>query len=65
MPTQTYPATLSTLNIHSERLEKLVEDVESKFPPEPVHPKAQMSSIMYRAGQQNVVQYIKQYLDEN
>ncbi len=65
MPTPIYPATLSTLNIHSERLEKLVEDVESKFPPEPVHPKEQMSSIMYRAGQQNVVQYIKQYLDEN
>ena len=65
MPTQTYPATLSTINIHSERLEKLVEDVESKFPPEPVHPKEQMPSIMYRAGQQSVVQYIKKYLDEN
>ena len=65
MPTPIYPATLSTLNIHSERLEKLVEDVEEKFPPQPIHPKEEIASIMYRAGQQSVVQYIKQYLDEN
>ena len=62
MPTQIYP---STLNLHSEKLEKLVEDLETKFPNEPIHPKEQLPSIMYRAGQASVVQYVKQLLDEN
>ncbi len=61
MQTQTYP---STLNLHSEKLEKLVEDLESKFPNEPIHPKEQIESIMYRAGQASVVSYVKQILDE-
>ena len=61
MITQTYP---STLNFHSEKLAKLVEDLENKFPWNPVHPKEEITSIMYRAGQQSVVEYIKQILDE-
>ena len=62
MQTQIYPA---TLNIYSQKLEKLVEDLELKFPAQPVHPKEELPSIMYRSGQQSVVQYIKTYLDEN
>ena len=62
MQTQIYP---STLNIHSERLEKLIEELENKFPNEPIHPKEQLPTIMYRAGQASVVQYVKQLLDEN
>ncbi len=62
MQTQTYP---STLNLHSEKLAKLAEDLENKFPWNPVHPKEEITSIMYRAGQQSVVEYIKQILDEN
>lgn len=54
----------STLNIYSEKLEKLVEDLEEKFPFQPVHPKEELNVIMYRSGQQSVVQYIKQILDE-
>ena len=61
MQTQIYPA---TLNIYSEKLEKLVEDLENKFHPQPVHPKEQIASIMYRAGQTSVVDYIKTLLDE-
>ena len=61
MQTQIYPA---TLNILSEKLEKLVEDLENKFPPQPVHPKEQIASIMYRAGQTSVVDYVKTLLDE-
>ena len=61
MTTQIYP---STLSLHTEKLEKLVEDLESKFPNEPVHPKEAIESIMYRAGQASVVQYVKQILDE-
>ena len=61
MQTQIYP---STLNIYSEKLEKLVEDLENKFPNEPIHPKEQLNSIMYKAGQASVVAYVKQLLEE-
>ena len=60
MPTQTYP---STLNLHSETLEKLIEDLENKFPPQTIHPKEEINSIMYRAGQASVVEYVKQSLE--
>ena len=58
------PIYQSTLNIHSVRLEKLVEELEEKFPFQPVHPKEELPSIMYKAGQQSVVQYVKQLLEE-
>jgi len=61
MTTQTYP---NTLNFYSEKLEKLIEDLESKFPHQPIHPKEEIASIMYRAGQESVVLYIKSILDE-
>ena len=60
MPTQIYP---STLNLHSEKLEKLIEDLENKFPPQTIHPKEELNSIMYKAGQQSVVEYVKQLLE--
>jgi len=61
MQTQIYP---STLNIHSEKLEKLVEDLENQFPNTPIHPKEEIPAIMYKAGQASVVAYVKQLLDE-
>ena len=61
MQTQIYQ---NTLSFSSEKLEKLVEDLENKFPNEPIHPKEQLPSIMYRAGQASVVQYVKQILEE-
>ena len=60
MPTQIYP---STLNIHSEKLEKLIEDLDNQFPPQTIHPKEEINSIMYRAGQASVVEYVKQSLE--
>jgi hypothetical protein len=54
----------NTLDFHSERLVKLVEDLESKFAWYPVHPKEDIASIMYRSGQWEVVQYIKSILEE-
>jgi hypothetical protein len=60
MQTQTYP---STLNLHSEKLEKLIEDLENKFPPHTIHPKEEITAIMYKAGQASVVAYVKQLLD--
>ena len=62
MQTQIYP---STLSLHTEKLEKLVEDLESKFPEQQIHPKEELPSIMYRAGQSSVVAYIKQILEDN
>ena len=62
MQTQIYP---STLNIYSEKLEKLVDDLENRFPWQPVHPKESIESIMYRSGQDSVVRYVKTLLDEN
>ena len=60
MPTQIYP---STLNLHTEKLEKLIEDLENQFPPQTIHPKEEINSIMYRAGQASVVEYVKQLLE--
>ena len=60
MQTQIYP---STLNLHSEKLEKLIEDLENQFPPHTIHPKEEVTAIMYRAGQASVVAYVKQLLE--
>ncbi len=55
---------LNTLSFQSEKLKKLVEDLETKFAWYPVHPKEELASIMYRSGQQEVVQYVKTILEE-
>ena len=60
MQTQIYP---STLNLHTEKLDKLIEDLENKFPTQTIHPKEEINSIMYKAGQQSVVEYVKQLLN--
>jgi hypothetical protein len=39
--------------------------LESKFAWYPIHPKEDLASIMYRSGQQDVVQYIKSILNED
>ena len=62
MQTQIYQ---NTLKLHSEKLETLVAELENRFPWQPVHPKEPIESIMYRAGQASVVEYIKTYLDDN
>ena len=55
---------LSTLKLHTDKLDKLVAQLESEFPWQPVHPKEPLESIMYRAGQENVIRRIKTLLDE-
>ena len=62
MQIQTSP---NTLKFYSDKLEKLVEDLESKFAWYPVHPKEDLASIMYRSGQYEVVQYVKSILKED
>ena len=50
---------LNTLKLHNERVEDLLKKVEDNFKWNPVHPKESIESIMYRAGQASVVEYIK------
>ena len=57
--------TLNTLKIHNERLSDLITEIESHFGWQPVHPKEPIESIMYRAGQASVIDYIKSKLEED
>ena len=56
---------LNTLKLHNERVDDLLKKVEDNFKWQPVHPKESIESIMYRAGQASVVEYIKQLNEED
>ena len=56
--------TLNTLKLHNERLSELIDEIEGHFKWQPVHPKEKIESIMYRAGQSSVIDYIKSKLEE-
>jgi len=60
----TQEITLSTLKLHNERLAELLRDMEIFFEWQPVTPKDTIESIMYRAGQASVVDYIKTQMEE-
>ena len=53
------PISLNTLKLHNERLNELVDKLEQNFGWKPIHPKEDIQSIMYRAGQASVIDYIK------
>ena len=55
---------LNTLKLHNERVDELLKKVEDNFKWQPVHPNDSIESIMYRAGQASVVEYIKQLIKE-
>ena len=55
---------LNTLKLHNERVDELFKKVEDNFKWNPVHPKEPIESIMYRAGQASVVEYIRNLLEE-
>ncbi len=55
---------LNTLKLHNERVDELLKKVEDNFKWQPVHPKDSIESIMYRAGQASVVEYIKTLIKE-
>ena len=55
---------LNTLKLHNERVDELLKKVEDNFKWRPVHPKEPIESIMYRAGQASVVEYIQNLLEE-
>ena len=56
--------TLKTLRLHNERLDELISKLDSNFGWKPVHPKEPIESIMYRAGQASVIEYIQSIMEE-
>ena len=57
--------TLNTLQLHSEKLERLIDQLEANFGDLTVHPKMTSEEIMYKAGQKSVVEYIKSITENN
>ena len=55
---------LSTLKLHNERLDKLIDTLQANFGWKPIHPKESIESIMYRAGQASVIEYINSIMEE-
>ena len=58
------PLTQKTLRLHNNRLDELISRLDSNFGWKPVHPKEPIESIMYRAGQASVIEYIKSIMEE-
>ena len=58
------PISLNTLNLHSKKLDELISKLDSNFSWKPVHPKEPLESIMYRAGQASVIEYIKSITED-
>jgi len=45
-------------------VERLLEELEDKFPPVTPHPKEELSTIMYKAGQRSIVEWINKRINE-
>ena len=58
----TYPNTLEPL-LGPTTL-SLSKEMEDKFPPINPHPKEELASIMYKAGQRSVVEWYKNRVEE-
>ncbi len=58
----TYPNTLEPLL--GPNLESLVAEMDEKFPPVTPHPKEELASIMYKAGQRSVVEWFENRLED-
>ena len=44
--------------------DKILQEMEQNFPPHNPHPKEELSSIMYKAGQRSVVEWLVKRLEE-
>ena len=58
------PISLNTLKLHNARLDELISRLDSNFGWKPVHPKEPIESIMYRAGQASVIEYLHSIMEE-
>ena len=61
MQTQISP---NPLRLHNERLDELIKKLEENFAWKPIHPKEDVQTIMYRAGQASVIEYIKSIMED-
>ena len=59
----TYPNMLEPLL--GPNIESLLKEMEDKFPPVNPHPKEELASIMYKAGQRSVVEWYNERVEEN
>ena len=55
---------LNTLKLHNDRLDTLLTRLDQNFGWKPVHPKESIESIMYRAGQASVIEYINSIMED-
>ena len=55
---------INTLKLHNEKLDDLVNELDQNFGWKPVHPKEDIQSIMYRAGQASVIEYIQSIMED-
>jgi len=53
----------STLNL-GLTVERLLEELEDNFPPFTPHPKEELNTIMYQAGQRSIVEWINKRINE-
>ena len=58
----TYPNTLEPLL--GPNIQSLALEMEDKFPPVNPHPKEELNTIMYKAGQRSVVEWYRERIDE-
>ena len=58
----TYPNMLEPLL--GPNLDSLLAEMEEKFPPVNPHPKEELNTIMYKAGQRSVVEWYRNRLEE-
>jgi hypothetical protein len=59
----TYPNTLEPLL--GPNLQSILHELEEKFPPVNPHPKEELNTIMYQAGQRSVVEWLRNRLEES
>ena len=58
----TYPNTLEPLL--GPNLQSILLELEEKFPPVNPHPKEELQSIMYKAGQRSVIEWLHNRIEE-
>ena len=59
----TYPNTLEPLL--GPNIKSILLELEEKFPPVNPHPKEELSSIMYKAGQRSVIEWYRNRIEED
>ena len=59
----TYPNTLEPLL--GPNLKSILLELEDKFPPVNPHPKEELNTIMYKAGQRSIIEWLREKLEEN